>query len=320
MPNSADRAEASTPSSPSSVLLLDDRMLVDALSPAEANFNTSRLGNYSANEHTTPQVASTPELQIDSLVDASDVDFDFEAAASGLSMLEEGQPWNADALLPPSYPFLWTINESDADHLNLDCSDMILVERNEGPTTVDQPHITIQHAPHLPPRLGGSGKNKSNEFNPCTSTKGHHSLPCQTAGDQQYLIFPQTHPGDENTILAEDFCHVKHISSEAHQMIRQASEKYRHAEDTTFPSLRLFHTFAQLYFEFFDKQFPMIHPSALDQSSGDSWILLLAVAAVGCQYSSISNAEQYAAALQEFLHRAVAKHVSTYFMNLARKR
>uniref|UniRef100_A0A0D2YHI4 Xylanolytic transcriptional activator regulatory domain-containing protein n=1 Tax=Fusarium oxysporum (strain Fo5176) TaxID=660025 RepID=A0A0D2YHI4_FUSOF len=64
------------------------------------------------------------------------------------------------------------------------------------------------------------------------------------------------------------------------------------------------HAFVELYFEYFDSQFPFLHPSRLEDLDLP-WVLLLAVAAVGSHYSEIQGADEYNPALSDLLARAV---------------
>jgi hypothetical protein len=56
--------------------------------------------------------------------------------------------------------------------------------------------------------------------------------------------------------------------------------------------MRLLHCFVELYFEYFDPQFPFLHPSRLE-AEDVPWILLVATAAVGSHYSEVQCAEEY---------------------------
>jgi hypothetical protein len=66
----------------------------------------------------------------------------------------------------------------------------------------------------------------------------------------------------------------------------------------------ILHAYVELYFEYFDSQFPFLHPSRLEDPDLP-WLLLLAVAAVGSHYSEMQGAGKYNAALCDLLSRAV---------------
>ncbi|KAI8266105.1 hypothetical protein K4K56_004949 [Colletotrichum sp. SAR 10_98] len=121
------------------------------------------------------------------------------------------------------------------------------------------------------------------------------------------LSFPSLEPDDANVLLSEDFCHVSKINELDYEKLSSFFLEQAQGESQAFPEISVIHTFVQLYYEYFDSLFPCIHPVML-KDEGDSWIALLAVAAVGSQYSSISNAETYSSSLQELLYRAVAIH------------
>ncbi|KAF5533063.1 hypothetical protein FPHYL_13667 [Fusarium phyllophilum] len=71
----------------------------------------------------------------------------------------------------------------------------------------------------------------------------------------------------------------------------------------------------KLYFEYFDSQFPFLHPSRL-KDPDLTWILLLAVAAVGSHYSEIQGAEDYNTVLHDLLARAVELPVHDNILNV----
>ncbi|KAF2718838.1 hypothetical protein K431DRAFT_124910 [Polychaeton citri CBS 116435] len=67
-----------------------------------------------------------------------------------------------------------------------------------------------------------------------------------------------------------------------------------------FPTRQQFSYFAQLYFERFSPALPIVHPNFVKTESID---LILAIAAVGCQYSGVVEFFQCSAPLHEFLRR-----------------
>nr|XP_036578930.1 uncharacterized protein CTRU02_11184 [Colletotrichum truncatum]KAF6786313.1 hypothetical protein CTRU02_11184 [Colletotrichum truncatum] len=121
--------------------------------------------------------------------------------------------------------------------------------------------------------------------------------------------FPSLQPKDDMMILVEDFSHVSEISNPAYNQIVAFFMAQSLSEGKSFPEANVIYTFVQLYYEYFDAEYPFIHPVLLEFGD-DSWILLLAVAAVGSHYSSISNVEEYSRGLQSLLHRAVETNVS----------
>lgn len=123
--------------------------------------------------------------------------------------------------------------------------------------------------------------------------------------------FPATGSVDLQMAGAEIFGHVKKISVNCFETIHTFYVEQRHCKNSPFISMEVFHAFVELYFEYFDFQFPFLHHSRMDADE-PSWILLLAVAAVGSQYSEIKDAHRYSVVLQELLKRATEPHARLY--------
>jgi hypothetical protein len=107
---------------------------------------------------------------------------------------------------------------------------------------------------------------------------------------------------DEDIIIAENFCHVQVVLERPYQAILEC---FKHQVDlgsreTSFPSQQAFKSFIQLYYEYFDCQLSFIHPSLLETPDAP-WLLVLAVACVGSQYTQLAKKEQYCALLTELL-------------------
>jgi hypothetical protein len=125
--------------------------------------------------------------------------------------------------------------------------------------------------------------------------------------------FPE--PQVTSTLMAgaEIFGHIHNIPPKAIQGLNDFYNTQR--QDTT-PSIisgSILHAFVELYFEYFDPQFPFLHPSCM-QDLDLPWILLLAVAAVGSHYSEIEDADEYTLALTDLLGRALESLVSRILM------
>ncbi|KAF4849594.1 hypothetical protein CGCSCA4_v004192 [Colletotrichum siamense] len=132
------------------------------------------------------------------------------------------------------------------------------------------------------------------------------ATPCASCED--IPSFPSLDLNDEDILLAEDFRHVSKITG--HERLAQFFQEQNPPAGPGFPEAKVIRTFVQLYYEHFDLQFPFIHPAMLE-TGDDAWVSVLAVAAIGSQYSSISNSEQYSKGLQELLGRAVAAYSRT---------
>lgn len=125
---------------------------------------------------------------------------------------------------------------------------------------------------------------------------------------------PQLLPSDFDVIVAEDFGHVPRVSSDVHERISQFfyfqhGKSSRGVDHPIFPSIDALNTFIQLYFEYFHPQVPILHVATFNPGL-DDWMLVVAVAAIGCQHSAISNQDSFAVALRELLHQAILRKVS----------
>jgi hypothetical protein len=120
--------------------------------------------------------------------------------------------------------------------------------------------------------------------------------------------FPELLLSDRELLARDNFCILQNVSLEAYTHSRQFFNASQHTATSAFPSIEVFLSFAELYFEFFNHDFSFVHPQQIEQD-GASWILLVAVASVGAQYSSLSNAEMYVKCLQSLLAEAVEKNV-----------
>jgi hypothetical protein len=112
---------------------------------------------------------------------------------------------------------------------------------------------------------------------------------------------------------AEIFGHIYDIPTKA---IQGLNDFYKTQRQDTEPSGipgSILHAFVELYYEYFDAQFPFLHQSRM-QSLDLPWILLLAVAAVGSHYSEIQDADEYTLALTDLLSRALESLVSLTLM------
>ncbi|KUL86876.1 hypothetical protein ZTR_05346 [Talaromyces verruculosus] len=113
---------------------------------------------------------------------------------------------------------------------------------------------------------------------------------------------------NEDTLLAEDFCHVEEIDYAAYECIRLFQREHERNGRRHFPSFKMIYTFVQLYFEYFDRYYPFVHPHMMNNDH-TSWILLLAIATIGARYSAIDFVEQYAADLQDILSQAISQNL-----------
>ncbi|KAL4902024.1 hypothetical protein BDW74DRAFT_181182 [Aspergillus multicolor] len=113
--------------------------------------------------------------------------------------------------------------------------------------------------------------------------------------------FPELQPADCDTLIAEHSAHVGPMSSDAYQSIVRLCETYG---IDRLPERTVLDTFLQLYFEYFDPSLPFVHPSLFDRED-TPWLLVLAVATVGSQFTAIGHRAPYTVGLIELLKRAL---------------
>ncbi|KAF4472130.1 hypothetical protein FALBO_968 [Fusarium albosuccineum] len=122
------------------------------------------------------------------------------------------------------------------------------------------------------------------------------------------LKFPKLNASDEEILTSEAFSHVPDISEGAYKRITDFYLDQCGWTETgeldSFPTRATLSALCQLYFEHFHPLIPVLHvPTFLPKH--DTWILVIGIAVVGCQYSAISMAQDMAIALQELLYRAL---------------
>ncbi|KAL4733297.1 hypothetical protein BDV11DRAFT_175837 [Aspergillus similis] len=129
-------------------------------------------------------------------------------------------------------------------------------------------------------------------------------------GKRAMPTFPSIQPSDYDTLNSENYGHVSPIPDRVYQEIlsfyetQLGSSSSRHV----FPEKSIIDGFVQLYIEHFDPLMPFVHHSLFN--TGDThWLLALAVATVGSQYTSIGGRTQYIIALLELLRRALPDDV-----------
>ncbi|KAM3067812.1 hypothetical protein ACMFMG_011296 [Clarireedia jacksonii] len=146
-----------------------------------------------------------------------------------------------------------------------------------------------------------------------TSQLAHPRLPdTYSSGRRALSLFPQLQPSDHNVLNAENSAHVRPIPARIYEemlsffRLQQAAGFHCHA----FPEKSVLDAFIQLYFEHFDPLMPFLHCSFLEEDDVH-WILVLAVASVGSQYTAIERRSQYIVALLELLRRALPNDAIT---------
>ncbi|KAH6723076.1 hypothetical protein BKA61DRAFT_565730 [Leptodontidium sp. MPI-SDFR-AT-0119] len=186
------------------------------------------------------------------------------------------------------------------------------------------PGFTASDWTLLDQNASGDGSNSTLQQHPALSD--HEPTPFQSLEGTQLLkqkdfkeilnntnfCFPDLKPEDEDAIISEDFSCTAQISDENYQMILRSFESLHRCTDPNmtcfFPSLHLLDIFVQLYFEYFHPQVPLLHIVNFS-SLPTSWLLITAMAAIGCRYSMITGYQQYVDSLEEFVRRVILHHV-----------
>ncbi|CRK15681.1 hypothetical protein BN1723_005440 [Verticillium longisporum] len=119
---------------------------------------------------------------------------------------------------------------------------------------------------------------------------------------------------DNDTLAAETHFHVPQFSNVVYESIRTSFLIHRDrltlalGSDLAFPEANVLGTFVQLFFEYTHQQIPVLHLATYNPNY-ESWILVLAVGAVGSQYSQVSNQANLAVSLRELLSEAILDRV-----------
>jgi hypothetical protein len=158
-----------------------------------------------------------------------------------------------------------------------------------------------------------------------SSQHDHSARPEQTAPSwptewnpvqsDNVLSFPDLHETPVDVFEAENFAHTDRLSSARYKEIldcfvqsNQGQNLFVHFRNSSLPSLEAMNCFIQLYFEYFQPVYPLLHQPSFDPTSSP-YVLILAVAAIGCRYSKVPGSQKCAIALQELLRRAIMRSV-----------
>ncbi|KAH7109211.1 hypothetical protein EDB81DRAFT_672958 [Dactylonectria macrodidyma] len=193
------------------------------------------------------------------------------------------------------YSSLWTLNDFNPDFLDSSMdfgftmtSDQLLSQMASATPVPPDPQ-------ELPQRVETSGLPKATARSCFDVTSS-----C--------LPFPHLEPDDYHTSMSEDYGHVQEDFDVLHARISQFYESQLGFDaatgKSTFVEASIFYGFVQLYYEYFDPCLPFVHRTTLKEGN-TAWILYLAMAAIGCQYSAVSHHERYKSGLHDVLHRAV---------------
>ncbi|QMW27798.1 hypothetical protein G4B84_003087 [Aspergillus flavus NRRL3357] len=115
---------------------------------------------------------------------------------------------------------------------------------------------------------------------------------------------PDPQSGDD-ILIAENFFHVRAVDNETYEKIHgfYLAQTDICFKKLAFPDVNHLNCLVQVYFEYFHAQMPFVHPVMLENDG--SWILVLAVAVIGSQYTRMAMGKQYIIVLSELLRRAI---------------
>lgn len=211
---------------------------------------------------------------------------------------ESPQAWTGSAI---GFPFPWAMSTWD---MSLDDGSFF-----------DLPDLTESSVGITAPVGATSVVTRVNEDTQMSVSTRNHTTPQYLAHENicgGYTTsceeFPDDSPDNIQTAEAEMYGNISRIPGTA---VRDLHQFYLTQQTNGAPSqipFTLLHAFTELYFEHFDREFPCVHRSRL-QSSNLSWVLLLATAAVGSQYSKVSDANRYQTVLADLLGRAIESKV-----------
>lgn len=125
-------------------------------------------------------------------------------------------------------------------------------------------------------------------------------------------------PSENDILIAENFFHVSAVTYETYEKIQSFYQAQMDIcfKKLAFPDIKRLNCLVQLYFEHFNAQMSFIHPVIFEKDG--SWILVLAVAVIGSQYTRMAMGKQYIIVLSELLRRAIPLGVSTPKVSIER--
>ncbi|KAI8663843.1 Fungal-trans domain-containing protein [Fusarium keratoplasticum] len=208
-------------------------------------------------------------------------------------------PWLINDL-PSHNSLFWVTDYPDPLYPDLGYLPSTDLEPSRGPflaqesTSFAYPDVSLQdlHASRTE-GTGDSIRMQSSQRNQWPGQDSSAQLPVLTSEDQ-------------NVIHAQLFGYLRQTAQNAFQKV---ADFYTEQNQYLGPFMDkvTFQTFLELYFEHFADHFPFLHPTLLEDDD-ISWVLLLAVAVVGAQFSALKNAPLFANILQDLLDKAVKMH------------
>jgi hypothetical protein len=174
---------------------------------------------------------------------------------------------------------------------------------------------------HVPPPLPSS-QTGSSQYGTSTLSQGANGVleirPHKAKDDSEnskahMIAFPNFTQRDHDILQAEDFGHVESISQASYDSILQAASRINAGKRlglSTFPSIRILNCFVQLYFEYFQAIFPVLHQPTFTPSC-THWLEVLAVASIGCRFSKAPGSLRCAQAFSALLRGSIYHTVSS---------
>lgn len=180
----------------------------------------------------------------------------------------------------------------------------------------DDPLVSPQFMfPFSPPHSLGARGTEINNLEPQQEYASHdHSLPIDDRPTETSTESDHLTAEEEDILMAEYVPHVPPlgIQMRAHIM-NMLKDELQMAQiqdlDRRFPSSRHLDTYMQLYFENFHHHMPILHVPTF-RTSPKVWLLVLAIACVGCDYSKASLKADHRRHLQSFARQIMKTDVS----------
>jgi hypothetical protein len=165
-----------------------------------------------------------------------------------------------------------------------------------------------------PPSLGARGTVINNIESQQEYARHDHSHPIDDRPTETSTESDHLTAEEEDILVAEYVPHVPPLGIEmrAHimNMLKDELQMTQIQDlDKIFPSSRHLDTYMQLYFENFHHHMPILHIPTF-RTSPKVWLLVLAIACVGCDYSKASLKADHRRHLQSFARQIMKTDVS----------
>ncbi|KAF2237212.1 hypothetical protein EV356DRAFT_511927 [Viridothelium virens] len=127
--------------------------------------------------------------------------------------------------------------------------------------------------------------------------------------------FPNMDQTPPDVFEAENFAHVESLSQKVYDDISRCfttvssnQSLFKKFRDSNLPPLAAFDCFIQLYFEYFQPMYPLLHQPTFNPSQAH-FVLILAIVSIGCRYSRSKEARKCAIPLSELTRRALLQTI-----------